>query len=116
MSADLHLADARQSLAYWEARARRLPRRALRRRREARAMAARWRARVAEAERREYGRGLLGAALLLVVERRLPATTSYRARRTLRLAAGTALAVALTCAIALGALTALAIKVLFDIL
>ena len=40
--ADLSLEDARESLAYWESRARRLPRHAIRRRREARDMAARW--------------------------------------------------------------------------
>ena len=49
---DHELEDARESLAYWEARARTLPRHALRRRREAREMASRWQARVAEAERR----------------------------------------------------------------
>src|SRR5215210_5850021 len=75
---DRELEDARESLAYWEARAHALPRHAIRRRREARDMAARWQARVAEAERLVYGRGLLGALLLLAAERRLPAT----ARRT----------------------------------
>ena len=35
-------------------------------------MAARWQRRVAEAERLVYGRGLLGALLLLAAERRLP--------------------------------------------
>ena len=62
---DRELEDARESLAYWEARARTLPRHAIRRRREAREMTARWQARVAEAERLVYGRGLLGALLLL---------------------------------------------------
>ena len=69
---DRDLEDARESLAYWETRARTLPRHALRRRREAREMTARWQARVAEAERLAYGRGLLGALLLLAAERRLP--------------------------------------------
>ena len=69
---DHDLQDARESLAYWEARARTLPRHALRRRREAREMTARWQARVAEAERLIYGRGLLGALVLLATERRLP--------------------------------------------
>jgi hypothetical protein len=35
-------------------------------------MATRWQARVAEAERLVYGRGLLGALVLLAAERRLP--------------------------------------------
>ena len=69
---DHELEDARESLAYWEARARTLPLHAIRRRREAREMAIRWQARVAEAERLVYGRGLLGALLLLAAERRLP--------------------------------------------
>src|SRR5215208_1107449 len=69
---DRDLEDARESLAYWEARAHTLPRHAIRRRREAREMAARWHTRVAEAERLVYGRGLLGALLLLAAERRLP--------------------------------------------
>ena len=69
---DHELEDARESLSYWETRARTLPRHAIRRRREAREMASRWQARVAEAERLVYGRGLLGALLLLAAERRLP--------------------------------------------
>ena len=69
---DHELEDARESLAYWESRARTLPRHSLRRRREAREMASRWQGRVAEAERLVYGRGLLGALLLLAAERRLP--------------------------------------------
>ena len=75
------LEDAREALAYWEDRARRLPRHALRRRREAREMAARWRARVAEAERAAYGRGLLGALALLLAERRLPEPARHAGRR-----------------------------------
>jgi len=72
LASDHDLEDARESLAYWEARARTLPLHSIRRRREAREMAARWQARVAEAERLAYGRGLLGALLLLAAERRLP--------------------------------------------
>ena len=60
---DRELEDARESLAYWETRARTLPLHAVRRRREAREMTHRWQARVAEAERIVYGRGLLGALL-----------------------------------------------------
>ena len=85
------LEDAREALAYWETRARTLPRRALRRRREARAMAQRWHARVAEAEATIYGRGLLGALALAVTERRLPERARHTghavARRTKQIAA-----------------------------
>jgi len=49
LAPDRELEDARESLAYWQARAETLPRHAIRRRREARDMAARWQARVAEA-------------------------------------------------------------------
>ena len=76
----LDLDDARDSLAYWEARADRLPRHAIRRRREAIEMAARWRTRVAEAERAHYGRGLLGAVLLLAAEGRLPSPAIHAGR------------------------------------
>ena len=69
---DHELEDARESLAYWESRARTLPRHALRRRREAREMASRWQARVDEAERLVYRRGLLGALQLQAAQRRLP--------------------------------------------
>jgi hypothetical protein len=80
----LDLDDARESLAYWEDRAHRLPRHAIRRRREALELAARWRERVAQAEREHYGRGLLGAALLLAAERRLPQRTYHGAQVALR--------------------------------
>jgi len=83
IAADADLADARESLDYWEARARSLPLHAVRRRREAREMADRWRDRVADAERAAYGAGLLGALLLLAAERRLPQPV----RRTGRLIA-----------------------------
>ena len=69
---DRELEEARESLTYWEDRARTLPLHAVRRRREAREMTHRWQARVAEAERTVYGRGLLGALLLVAAERRLP--------------------------------------------
>ena len=62
------LEEARESLAFWEERARRLPVHNVRGRREARAMAARWRTRVAEAERVHYGRGLAGALLQLALD------------------------------------------------
>jgi len=95
---DDELQEARSSLAYWEDRARRLPLHAVRGRREAREMAHRWRARVTEAERAAYGRGLLGVFLLLAAERRLPEATRARgrtlARRGLQLATVVLVAVA----------------------
>jgi hypothetical protein len=94
-AAELH--DARDSLEYWEERARRLPRYALRRRREARAMASRWRARVLAAERSTYGEGVLSAALMLLAERRLPQRLKTTGRRAARIAVGTAVAVVATC-------------------
>ncbi len=81
---DTSLHDAREALAYWEDRARRLPRHCLRQRREAREMAQRWQGRVAEAERDAYGRGLLGALVLLAAERRLPEPTRSAGRRLAR--------------------------------
>ena len=52
------LVEARESLNYWETRLQTLPQTAVRKRREAREMAARCRERVVEAERAEYGAGL----------------------------------------------------------
>src|SRR5205809_1132029 len=86
-AADADLADARDALAYWETRARSLPHHAVRRRREARELAARWRGRVADAERTAYGAGILGAALLFATERRLPAPFYARGRMVARRAA-----------------------------
>jgi hypothetical protein len=90
------LEEARASLAFWEDRVRRLPVHNVRGRREARAMTARWRARVAEAERAHYGRGLAGALLQIALERRLPAHTRHAgrtfARRTAQVAIGVTLA------------------------
>jgi hypothetical protein len=84
IAADHDLAEARESLDYWESRARTLPLHAVRMRREAREMAARWRVRVADAERTAYGAGVLGALLLLAYERRLPQPIAYRGRRLAR--------------------------------
>ena len=97
---DRDLEDARESLAYWEARAHTLPRHAIRRRREAREMAARWHTRVAEAERLVYGRGLLGALLLLAAERRLPQPVRRHGRVVAR-RIGQAAMVAFACLVAL---------------
>jgi hypothetical protein len=90
------LEEARELLAYWERRARRLPRWALMRRREARDMAARWRERVRAAEERRYGRGLLGAASMYAIERRAPTTLVHRGRRAVRVAAYSAAGLAIT--------------------
>ena len=91
IAADTELTEARESLAYWEERARTLPLHAVRRRREAREMAVRWRGRVADAERAAYGAGVLGALLLIATERRLPQplrqTGRLMARRTAQAAA-----------------------------
>src|SRR4051794_31287381 len=90
------LDEARELLAYWEQRARRLPRWALVRRREARAMALRWRERVRTAEQDRYGRGLLGAASQFALERRVPATMAHRGRQAARVALYTAATAAFT--------------------
>jgi hypothetical protein len=97
------LEEARELLAYWEQRARRLPRWALVRRREARAMAVRWRERVRAAEQDRYGRGLLGAASQFAVERRVPATVVHRGRQAARVALYTAAVAALTLVLVLAA-------------
>src|SRR5829696_6574029 len=97
---DRELEDARESLAYWEARAHALPRHAVRRRREAREMAARLQARVVEAERMIYGRGLLGALVLLAAERRLPQGIRHRGQLAARRIAQ-ALIVAFVCLVTL---------------
>jgi hypothetical protein len=97
------LDEARELLAYWEQRARRLPRWALMRRREARAMAWRWRERVRAAERGRYGRGVLGIATQLAVEQRMPTTLAHRGRQAARVAAYAAV----TALVAVAAVTAL---------
>jgi hypothetical protein len=85
------LVEARESLSYWENRLQTLPRTAVRKRREARAMVERWRERVAEAERAEYGAGMLGAVFQVMAERRLPTTTS---RQLVRVGKGAAIVAA----------------------
>jgi hypothetical protein len=50
-------------------------------------MAARWRGRVADAERAAYGAGLVGAMLLLATERRLPQPLVHTGRVMARRAA-----------------------------
>jgi hypothetical protein len=92
----VELAQARESLSYWENRAARLPRRAVRKRREARELAYRWRGRVVEAEKAAYGKGLLGLLLLIAVERRLPESARRSSRRMARRTAQTLTLVAVT--------------------
>ena len=86
------LHEAREALAFWEGRLQRLPRRRLAARREARAMAERWRVRVREAELAAWGDGPL-AWLRRTLLRPRP-----RVGRTLDrvLIAATALAITLT--------------------
>jgi hypothetical protein len=101
------LVEARESLTYWESRLDRLPRTAVRKRREAREMAARWRERVSEAERLEYGAGVLGAMLLILAERRLPATVRHTGRTLVRVGIGVTVALValfVTLLVAMGAL------------
>lgn len=89
------LVEARESLSYWENRLHTLPRRSVRARREAREMVDRWRARVTEAERAEYGPGFLGAVFQLMAEKRLPVQTS---RQIVRVGKGAAIVAAGTVA------------------
>jgi hypothetical protein len=101
------LVEARESLTYWESRLDRLPRTAVRKRREAREMAARWRERVSEAERVEYGAGLLGAMLLILAERRLPVSARHTGRTLVRVGVGITVALValfVTLLVAMGAL------------
>src|SRR5215211_7914095 len=97
------LDDARELLTYWEQRA-------LRRRREAREMARRWRTRVRLAEQARYGRGLLGAASQLAAERRMPTALAHRGRQAVRAVAYTAAAVALTVLLVAAAAIALVVQ------
>jgi hypothetical protein len=103
------LVEARESLDYWERRAHTLPRLAVRQRREAREMAARWRSRVSEAERLEYGAGLLGVALMVLAERRLPVTTRQTGRTLVKAAAWTAIVTAVLIVVLLAAVFAAAV-------
>lgn len=104
------LSEARELLAYWEARARRLPRWAVMRRREARQMARRWRGRVRAAEQEHYGRGVLGAATQFAVERRVPTTIAHRGRQALRVTAYAAAIAALSVLVVLVAAVALVVE------
>jgi hypothetical protein len=99
------LDDAREALDYWERRATRLPRLAVRDRREAREMAVRSRAWVTEAERDVYGRGLPGALLLMATEMRLPEPTRHAGRQVARRARQAAMLVVLAVLTVLAATT-----------
>jgi hypothetical protein len=90
------LEEARELLAYWERRARRLPRWSVLKRREARSMARVWRERVADGERLRYGGGLIGAMSLYASERRMPTRVAHRGRQAAQVAVltGVTLAVA----------------------
>ncbi len=94
------LVDARESLSYWTRRTQRLPLRAVRKRREARILARRWSARVAEAERAHYGGGVVGALLMVLLDRRLPEPSLQAGRRVARWTRG-AFAVAAVAVVAL---------------
>jgi hypothetical protein len=109
------LDDAREALGYWEDRARRLPRHALRKRREAVTMAARWRDRVAAAERAHYGRGLLGTLLLVLSEGRLPESTRHGGRVVLRRSRQAALVVLGVVSVLAVLGVVLAVELLFSI-
>jgi hypothetical protein len=106
------LPEARESLTYWESRLERLPRRAVRKRREAREMTVRWRQRVSEAERLEYGAGVLGALLLFVAERRLPLGAHQTGRKLVRVGAGVAAAFVLALVTLLVVAGVIAVEVL----
>jgi hypothetical protein len=106
--AAVSLQEARESLAYWEEREGRLPRLSVARRREAREMAARWRRRVADAERACYGPGLVGALLMVAAERRLPEQARHTGRHMLRRTAQVAIGLTLAAlALALAAVVVL---------
>jgi hypothetical protein len=115
-TADPDLEEARESLAYWETRLQRLPRLALRRRREARLMAARWRQRVLEAERGRYGSGALGALVMFVAERRLPVRARRTGRRVARVALGVTAAVAALATVLVVAVGVAAVEILAAVL
>ena len=51
-------------------------------------MAARWRERVSEAERRDLGAGIVGVLLLILAERRLPVATRHTGRTLVRVGVG----------------------------
>ena len=110
------LDEARELLAYWETRSRRLPRWAVMRRREARAMAWKWRERVRVEEQARYGRGVLGVASQLAVERRVPTALAHRGRSAVRIAGYATMSVAITLALVAAAAVAVVAEILLSAL
>jgi hypothetical protein len=108
----MNLDDSREALAYWDARCRTLPRLAVRRRREARVMAERWHARVAEAEAARYGGGWVGVLALAVAERRVPVHARRHGLRLVRRVRRAAMVVA----VGTGALVVLALVATVDLI
>ncbi|MBJ7331877.1 MAG: hypothetical protein JHC95_18420 [Solirubrobacteraceae bacterium] len=114
-SGDLSLEDSRDALAYWEDRARHLPRRARRARREANAMTLRWRDRVAAAEQDAYGPGLVGAILLFVLEGQMPVRARHAGTRAVRLASRAVVATVVLVATTMLVCAALVVAVTADL-
>ena len=79
-------------------------------------MAWRWRERVRAAEHVRYGRGLLGAASQLAVERRMPSTLVHRGRQAARMALYTAVAATVTLLLVLAAALAVVAEVVLGAL
>ena len=75
-------------------------------------MAERWRARVSEAERAEYGPGFLGAVFMAMAEKRLPTHTQ---RQMVRVGKGAAI-VAATTVISMVLLTVIAFAILLALI
>jgi len=75
-------------------------------------MTVRWRERVSEAERSEYGAGVLGAVLLFLAERRLPTSAQQTSRQLVRVGAGVAATVAMALIAVLVVAGVVAIEVL----
>ena len=76
-------------------------------------MAARWRERVSEAERRQYGAGLLGVLLLVLSERRLPVAVRRTGHTVLKVGIAVTAAMLVFVVAAAVAVGAVAIELLF---
>ena len=75
-------------------------------------MTLRWRERVSEIERHEYGAGVLGALLLFMAERRLPLGAQQTGRKLVRVGAGAAAAFVLALVALLVVAGVIAVEVL----
>ena len=75
-------------------------------------MAERWRSRVSEAERLEYGAGLLGAIFMVMTERRLPTTARHTGRTVIKVALWTSAVMVLRTVLLVVALFAAAVALL----